>query len=137
MVGRMTDTIAAEMLARLAQGKTFHDLAGKVVFITGAGKGIGLAMARAFAACDARLALLDIDAAVLQAACASLQAEFPGVQVQTWAAAVNDEAAVNDAVHAAHAAFGHIDILLNNAGISMNQPKIGRPSCRERACQYV
>src|SRR3546814_21032331 len=78
-------------------------------------------MARAFAACDARLALLDIDAAVLQAACASLQAEFPGVQVQTWAAAVNDEAAVNDAVHAAHAAFGHIATLLNNAGISMNK----------------
>src|SRR3546814_16625267 len=99
MVGRMTDTIAAEMLARLAQGKTFHDLAGKVVFITGAGKGIGLAMARAFAACEARLALLAIDAAVLQAACASLQAAFPGVPVQTWAAAVKDEAAVNYAVY--------------------------------------
>lgn len=121
----MTETtIAAEMLARLAQGKSFQDIAGKVVFITGAGNGIGLAMARAFAACDAHLALLDIDNTALQAACTSLQAEFPGVQVQAWAAAVNDEAAVHHAVCEAHAAFGRLDILLNNAGISMNQPTL-------------
>ncbi|NYT84711.1 SDR family NAD(P)-dependent oxidoreductase [Pollutimonas harenae] len=121
----MTETtIAADMLARLAQGKTFQDLAGKVVFITGAGNGIGLAMARAFAACDARLALLDINGPALQAACTSLQAEFPGVQVQTCVAAVNDEAAVHGAVQAVHAAFGRLDILLNNAGISMNQPTL-------------
>ncbi|MYN12721.1 glucose 1-dehydrogenase [Pusillimonas sp. TS35] len=117
-------TIAAQVLARLAQGKAFHDLADKVVFITGAGSGIGLAMAQAFAACGARLALLDIDDAALQAACVALRSEFPGVQAQGWAAAVNDEAAVNDAVRAAHEAFGRIDVLLNNAGISMNQPTL-------------
>jgi len=120
----MSDTIAAEALARLAQGGSFHDLAGKVVFITGAGNGIGLAMARAFAACDARLALLDIDPARLRAAAESLLAEFPDVQLRTWAAAVNDEAAVNEAVSGAQAAFGRVDILLNNAGISMNCPTL-------------
>jgi len=120
----MTDTVKAEMLGRLAQGKSFEDLASKVVFITGAGNGIGLAMARAFAACKARLALLDIDPIGLQAAVESLRAEFPDVEIRTWAAAVNDETAVNDAVSAAHAAFGGIDILLNNAGISMNRPTL-------------
>ncbi len=117
----MTDTVEAEIFRRLAQGKSFEDLAGKAVFITGAGKGIGLAMARAFAACRARLALLDIDSKDLKAAAESLNNEFPDVEIQTWVAAVNDETAVNEAVSAAHAAFGGIDILLNNAGISMNR----------------
>ncbi|MFT0548906.1 SDR family NAD(P)-dependent oxidoreductase [Allopusillimonas ginsengisoli] len=120
----MTDTLSAEMLARLAQGKTFQDLVNKVVFITGAASGIGLAMARAFAACEARLALLDIDALSLERAVASLRAEFPEVQVHTWAAGVTDEAAVNQAFSAAHAVFGSIDVLLNNAGISMNAPTL-------------
>ncbi|NYT77481.1 SDR family oxidoreductase [Alcaligenaceae bacterium] len=120
----MTDSLSADMLARLAQGKTFQDLANKVVFITGAGSGIGLAMARAFAACEARLALLDMDASGLDRAVASLRAEFPAVQVHACVAGVTDEAAVNEAFSAAHAAFGCIDVLLNNAGISMNVPTL-------------
>lgn len=120
----MTDTLSADMLARLANGKTFQDLANKVVFITGAGNGIGLAMARAFAACEARLALLDIDPLSLERAVASLRAEFPDVQVHTWTAGVTDETAVNEAFAAAHGVFGSIDVLLNNAGISMNTPTL-------------
>ncbi len=120
----MTNTMSAEVLARLAHGKSFLDLAHKAVFITGAGSGIGRAMALAFAANGARLALLDINPLSLEQARGELLALFPGIAVQTYAAPVNDEQAVQDAVAGAAAAFGGIDILLNNAGISMNQPTL-------------
>ncbi len=120
----MTNTMSADVLARLAQGKSFLEFANKVVFITGAGSGIGLAMAQAFAATGARLALLDIDASGLEHSRAALLSAFPGLDVQTYAAAVNDEQAVQVAVATAEAAFGGIDILMNNAGISMNQPTL-------------
>lgn len=120
----MTNSMSGDVLARLAQGKSFLDLADKVVFITGAGSGIGLAMAQAFATTGARLALLDINAQGLEQSRIALLSSFPGLNVQTYAAPVNDEQAVQEAVAAAQAAFGGIDILLNNAGISMNQPTL-------------
>ena len=106
------------------QYKNFSDLAGKVVFITGAGSGIGRAMADAFAINGAQLALLDINAELLGKAQQELQAAYPGIQVETCVASINDDVAVENAVAAAHARFGRIDVLLNNAGISMNKPTL-------------
>ncbi|MBP6019296.1 MAG: glucose 1-dehydrogenase [Burkholderiaceae bacterium] len=120
----MTNTMSADVLARLAQGKSFLELANKVVFITGAGNGIGFAMAQAFAATGAKLALLDISAQDLEHCRATLLSSFPGLSIETYVASVTDEQAVQAAIAAAQAAFGGIDILLNNAGISMNQPTL-------------
>jgi NAD(P)-dependent dehydrogenase (short-subunit alcohol dehydrogenase family) len=120
----MTNTMSVEVLAQLAQGKSFLDLENKVVFITGAGSGIGLAMAQAFAANGARLALLDINAASLDEAKHTLLAARPSSAIQLHVAAVDDEDAVERAVSSAQEAYGGIDVLLNNAGIAMNQPTL-------------
>lgn len=86
--------MSLDTLARLAQGKTFLDLTDKVVLITGAGSGIGLATALAFAANGAQVALLDINAQNLEAARGQILDVAPQAQVSTWVAGVNDEPAV-------------------------------------------
>lgn len=116
--------IDAHALHAVAQYKNFPDLAGKVVFITGAGSGLGRAMADAFAVNGAQLALLDINAELLSKAQQELQAAYPAIQIETCVASINDDVAVENAVAAAHARFGRIDVLLNNAGISMNKPTL-------------
>ena len=116
--------IDAHALLAEVQYKNFSDLAGKVVFITGAGSGIGRAMADAFAVNGARLALLDINAGLLEKAQAELQAAYPGTEVATCVASITDEVAVENAVADVQALFGRIDVLLNNAGISMNKPTL-------------
>lgn len=116
--------IDAHALHAEVQYKNFSDLAGKVVFITGAGSGLGRAMAEAFAVNGARLALLDINSALLTKAQQELQAAYPDIQIETCVASINDDVAVENAVAAAQARFGCIDVLLNNAGISMNKPTL-------------
>lgn len=116
--------IDAHALHAVAQYKNFPDLAGKVVFITGAGSGLGRAMADAFAVNGAQLALLDINAELLSKAQQELQASYPAIQIEACVVSINDDVAVENAVAAAHARFGRIDVLLNNAGISMNKPTL-------------
>jgi NAD(P)-dependent dehydrogenase (short-subunit alcohol dehydrogenase family) len=118
------DTLDAHALHAVAQQIHFQDLAGKVIFITGAGSGIGRSMANAFAANRARLALLDIDGAALQRAKAELESAYPGLEIENYVASITDDVAVESAVAQADARFGGIDVLLNNAGISMNQPTL-------------
>lgn len=86
-------------------------LDGKVAVITGAASGIGAAIATAYAAKGARLALFDLNAEALAARAASLP------QAQGFACNVADPDSVNAAVAAAKAAFGRLDILVNSAGI--------------------
>ena len=103
---------------------TFPGLAGKVVLNTGAGGGIGRAMAHAFARHGARLMLLDIDLEGLEQTQSQLRKEYPGIEVQTIQASITDDLAVEQACAITEADFGRIDILLNNAGISMNKPSL-------------
>lgn len=91
------------------------NLRDKTVVITGAGQGIGRAIAEDFAAAGANLALLDLRIEALQAtvaACAGL-----GVTARAYTANVADEAAVESAMDAVIADFGRLDGLVNNAGI--------------------
>jgi len=87
----------------------------KVVAVTGGAKGIGKAIATAFAEKGAQLALLDMNAADLAAA----QAEFAarGVRVSTYTMNVAKEEQVVVAFAQIAADFGRLDVLVNNAGI--------------------
>lgn len=120
----MTNTISIDFLARLSEGKSYLKLENKVVFITGAASGIGLSMAYAFAANGAKLILLDLNAEALDQAKQEISFAIPEVEIKTFKAAVNDENAVNLAVTQAVEHFGRIDVLVNNAGVSMNQPTL-------------
>lgn len=91
-------------------------LQSKLVAITGAGKGIGRAMAVAFAGKGADIALLDLnpqDLKETQALCAA-----KGVRAEFYLCNVAKEAEVIAACDAIAADFGRFDVLVNNAGIT-------------------
>ena len=99
----------------MAEPMNWLDLAGRTCVITGAGGGIGNALARAFAAAGTRLMLLDLDAVRLQALADELRAA--GADVIARDCNVADQASVEAAEAAVGEAFGGADILVNNAGI--------------------
>ncbi|MDQ0396495.1 SDR family NAD(P)-dependent oxidoreductase [Labrys monachus] len=90
-------------------------LQGRKALVTGGARGIGGAIATAFAREGADVAVLDLKLASAEAKVAEL-AQF-GTGTFAVAADVSDEAAVKAAVAAATQALGQIDILVNNAGI--------------------
>jgi 3-oxoacyl-[acyl-carrier protein] reductase len=89
--------------------------AKKVAIVTGAGNGIGLAIARAFAAEGASLVIADINAVAGERAAAALA--DTGGQALAVPTDVSDEDQVARMVAAAAARFGQVDILVNNAGV--------------------
>ena len=89
-------------------------LTGRVVFITGASRGLGLEMARVFGARGARVAICARDAAELERARADLQAR--GIDAFTAVADVRSRAELERALASAAECFGDIDVLVNNAG---------------------
>lgn len=91
------------------------DVAGKTAFITGGAAGIGLGIAKAFAARGANIMLADIDDEALEAAAAELRQS--GAQVGTVHCDVASEQAVRDAAAATIEKFGKVHFLVNNAGV--------------------
>ena len=95
----------------------------KIVFITGASAGIGLACARAFAAQGARLLLAARRAERLEKLAAELEASF-GTKSHFIALDVRDRKAVEKAVAGLPAEWKEIEILVNNAGLSRGLDKL-------------
>ncbi len=91
----------------------------KVALVTGAARGIGLAVAKRFLAEGWRVALLDIEAALLAGAVAGLKNPDATMALPCD---VSDAAAVADAVAKVGARFGRLDALVNNAGIAVFAP---------------
>ncbi|MGB3329588.1 MAG: SDR family oxidoreductase [Thermomicrobiales bacterium] len=91
---------------------------GKVVLVTGAGRGIGEATAHRFAAEGADLVLLARTPETIAAVARQIEADHPGRTALPLAADVADPDAVEAAVRAAVARFGRIDVLVNNAAIA-------------------
>ncbi|HWY61202.1 MAG TPA: SDR family oxidoreductase [Rhizomicrobium sp.] len=91
-------------------------LAGKTAFISGATRGIGLAIARAFLAEGAGVALTGRNTQTLAAARIGLATEFPKGRIAAIAADMADESAATRALDEAEAALGPINAAVANAG---------------------
>lgn len=91
-------------------------LAGRAAIVTGAAQGIGAAVARAYAAEGARVALVDLAGDRAEAAAAALRAQ--GADALGIGCDVARREDVDAMVAAAVQRFGQVDILVNNAGIT-------------------
>jgi NAD(P)-dependent dehydrogenase (short-subunit alcohol dehydrogenase family) len=94
-----------------------YDFTGQVAFVTGAGSGMGLATARAFAESRAAVVLADVNpAAVKEASETLVGAGHRAIGVDCD---VSDEDSVAAAIETAVDHFGRLDIAFNNAGIQI------------------
>ena len=91
-------------------------LAGRVAFISGAARGIGLAVARAFLAHGASVAMADVQAEEVARSAAALAEEW-GDRTMALALDVTDEPATGHAARAAVERFGKVDVAVPNAGV--------------------
>ena len=98
------------------EGRT--DLRGRVVAVTGSSRGIGLAVARAFAREGANLVLSGRDAAPLARAAAGIGRETPGCKIAVAVGDVSTETGAKALVDAAVQQLGGLDVLVNNAAIA-------------------
>jgi NAD(P)-dependent dehydrogenase (short-subunit alcohol dehydrogenase family) len=101
-------------------------LSGKTALVTGAGRGIGAAIARRLSAEGAWVACLDLEKASVTAVVETLPAT--GLAI---AADVSDEDAVRAAIEKIAEARGSLDVLVNNAGIAGPQTPVGRTPLTE------
>jgi 3-oxoacyl-[acyl-carrier protein] reductase len=92
---------------------TAIDLGGKVAFVTGSTRGIGLAIARALHTAGAKVAIVGRDQARAEQVAGSLGERTVGV-----ACDVADRTQVEAAIAAGEKALGPIDVLVNNAGLT-------------------
>ncbi len=91
------------------------NLSGKVVVVTGAARGIGLATVNLLRERGARIVASDLDPSV---------AELAAADIATICGNVADEATAAYTIALAVERFGAVDILVNNAGRTMNRPLI-------------
>ncbi|UOQ60481.1 bifunctional aldolase/short-chain dehydrogenase [Leucobacter rhizosphaerae] len=103
-------------LQRLPKPKSHQ---GRIAFVTGAASGIGKAIATRLAAEGACVVVADLDLEKARAAAAELGSTDVAVGV---AANVADADAVQAAMDAAILAFGGVDLVVNNAGLSLSKP---------------
>ncbi len=100
--------------ARPSEGA--NQLAGKVAIVTGAGQGLGAAIARAYAREGACVAVVDVNPEAAQAVATELKNS--GAQALGLSCNVADAEQVQAMADAVHKTWGRVDILVNNAGIT-------------------
>ena len=95
-------------------------LNGKVIIVTGAGRGIGQAMARVFAENSATVYANDIRQGTVEAWCGEVNKQASG-EIRPLYFDICSESEVKTAVIQIRKACGHIDGLVNNAGVEFNE----------------
>ena len=98
------------------------DLTGKVALITGASYGIGFAIATAMANCGATIVFNDIKQELVDKGLAAYKEA--GIEAHGYVCDVTNEDAVNAMVKQITEEVGHINVLVNNAGIIKRIPMI-------------
>jgi 3-oxoacyl-[acyl-carrier protein] reductase len=91
------------------------DLNDRIAIVTGAARGLGLAITERLLDSGASVSMWDLDGSTLEREATRLGTK---TRIHTATVDVTDEAQVAAAAKSAHAAFGRIDILVNNAGIA-------------------
>lgn len=97
-------------------------LEGKVAIVTGASRGIGFAVAKAYACEGARVAVCGSREETAQKAVQDLQKLCPGAQLLPVGVDVSDGEAIRAMVARVMERWGKIDILVNNAGVTGAKP---------------
>jgi rhamnulose-1-phosphate aldolase/alcohol dehydrogenase len=97
-------------------------LSGRVALVTGSAGGIGKAIAKKLALEGACVVLNDINAERLEGAKAEFTKLFGKDAVSTVLMDVTNSRSIEDAMEGASLAFGGVDIVVNNAGISLSKP---------------
>lgn len=110
-------------------------LKGKVAIVTGAGRGIGEATARAFAAEGATVVVAERHEITGRAVANFLTQD--GAEAAFFATDVTDQASVDDCVAATLRRFGRIDILVNNAGINVFHEPLATTDAEWQRCFAV
>ena len=106
-------------LVRVFRPRSAYRWVGRVVAVTGGSRGLGLVLARAFSARGARVVLIARDAAELARAKGTFP---PTAPVLTVPCDVRDPHATRAAVEEIVAAWGRLDVLVNNAGVIVSAP---------------
>jgi 3-oxoacyl-[acyl-carrier protein] reductase len=104
----------------MALSKLSRSVKDKVVIVTGAASGMGRATAHLFADEGAKVALIDINAEPLSKVVGEIHAE--GLDAKGWTLDLSDAEAVGRVIKDVGDHFGGIDVLINNAGISLFAP---------------
>src|SRR5689334_18042149 len=93
---------------------------GLTALVTGAASGMGRATARVFAAEGANVAVTDVSAGGVEAVVGEITAD--GGKAKGWVLDVSDRQAIERVVSEIASHFGGLDIIVNNAGISVRAP---------------
>lgn len=108
------------MVVHRSAGRASYDYEGRVVIVTGASRGIGARIARAFALAGAQVVVCGRDAEALESAVAGLRAD--GAEALGVCADLRSYDGAREVVEAAVGRFGTVDVLVNNAGGNFSLP---------------
>jgi NAD(P)-dependent dehydrogenase (short-subunit alcohol dehydrogenase family) len=109
-----------------------YDVTGKVVFITGAGRGIGKGIAQVLAESGADIALNALTSRYVESTAAEI-AKATGRRVMPVTADVTNTDGVQRAVDTVMKEFGRIDVLVNNLGDAIRKPLVALPGKADAA----
>ena len=105
--------------------KQLFDMTGKTALVTGGSRGLGLQLARALGEAGARIMISSRKEADLQTAAAELKSA--GIDVHWTAADCANEKDIHRLAAETLKAFGHVDVLVNNAGAAWGSPAEDHP----------